>query len=84
VEVERTMMLQNRSGKPFRIISSSASFPGMRVSFDREALGVNERAELTVRMATPREGAFNAMIMVRTDLEAEPIFNVRVKGTGTP
>ncbi len=81
---ERVAALVNQSGKEIKIIALSNSDPNLAVEIGTKQMKPGEETEIRFRYTPRKTGEFADIILIRTDLEAEPIINVRVAGLATP
>jgi hypothetical protein len=79
-ESERSVRLLNQSGKAIHIISQSRSDPALEVSCDKSTVAPNEELLIRLRYKPLKKGEFFDNLMIQTDLSAEPLLNVSIRG----
>jgi hypothetical protein len=82
IEITRTVKIQNASSRHVKLVEPTSGNARLRSGLDRSELGPGETASLTVRYAAPpsASGDFLDNLLVQTNLEAEPIFTIRIFG----
>ncbi len=81
---EKTATIVNQSGKEIKIIALSNSDPNLAVEIGTRQIKPGEEIQIRFRYTPRKTGEFADIILIRTDLEAEPVLNIRVAGVVTP
>jgi hypothetical protein len=82
--VERIIKLNNASNKIVKIISKSNSDPNLSFVVDKGVIDPGAEATISVRYQSKTAGEFLDNITLETDLSAEPIINIPIKGSVKP
>jgi len=82
VPIEKTVTIVNESGRAVQILSTMNSDPRLTLSLSKNRLERGEATVMTLRYLTPDPGEFMDSVMLHTDLVAEPLINVAVRGRG--
>ncbi len=82
--VEKKVRIVNESGRTVKFLSVFNSESRLTLSMDRTEVGPGETMILTIRCNPNEAGEFADRPMLRTDLEAEPMFNISIRGKITP
>jgi hypothetical protein len=82
--VERAVKLANRSGRAVNIVSKLNSNPAVSVSLSKSTILPDEEITVVLRFQPSVAGEFADSIMLRTDLDAEPMVNILVHGKVGP
>jgi hypothetical protein len=77
---EKTVEIVNESGKKVRLLMLSKTDHRFSAVLDRTEIDAGERAKLTVRLNPVETGEMFDIVTVHTDLPAEPMLNVAVRG----
>jgi len=84
VRSETEVRLKNESSKTVKIISKSNSDPNLSFTMDKSTIEPGAEAVISVRYASKTPGEFLDNLTLETDLRAEPLINVPVKGMVKP
>ena len=82
--VEKSVRIINDSGRTVKIVSRLKSDPRLEVSLTRDNLAAGAELNILLRYDAASPGEFLDTIMLYTDLPAEPIINIPVKGAIKP
>ncbi len=77
---EASLRIVNQSGQPVKLLSHLKSDPKLQVVVDKPALEPGETATVTLRYDASSAGEFLDSLMLQTDLAAEPLITVAVRG----
>jgi hypothetical protein len=84
VEAAASVKVINASHKAVNIISKSNADPNLSFAIDKSALKPGNEANISVRYISNVPGEFLDNLTLETDLAAEPLINVPVKGIIKP
>jgi len=77
---EKTVEILNESGKRVRLLSLSKMDHRFSAQLDRTEVNPGEKAKLTIRLNPAEAGDISDIVTVHTDLPAEPLLNIAVRG----
>jgi hypothetical protein len=77
---ERTVQVVNESGRKVKFLSTFKAEPQLDVILDKSEVGPGETLTVTVRCNPVQAGEFMDSPMLRTDLAAEPVLNIPIRG----
>lgn len=78
---EIALQLVNESGRGVKILSWMKANPDVDVLVDKPNLAPGGTAVITLRYHAQAPGEIFDILTLRTDLEVEPLWNIRIKGT---
>lgn len=78
--VEKTVHIKNVSGRTVKFLPPFKSEPQVTVSLDKTDVAPNEVLTITFRCDAVVAGEFADLPMLRTDLAAEPMINIPLRG----
>jgi hypothetical protein len=81
---EKSVRVINDSGRTVKILSRLKSDPRLELFLDKSSLTPGAEMTVLVRYDPASPGEFLDMLMLYTDLTAEPILNIPVRGTAKP
>jgi hypothetical protein len=84
IRVEKSVRLVNESGKTVKIISKLKSDPRLEFSIDKGSLAPGEALTIQLRYDPATPGEFMDGLMLETDLPAEPLVSIPIRGTVKP
>jgi hypothetical protein len=76
-----TIRISNQSGREIKILSGSNSDLRLQFKLDKNVIRPDEELQVTLKYESESKGEFMDLLMLRTDLAAEPLINIRIKGT---
>jgi hypothetical protein len=82
--VEKTVQITNRSGRNIKILSLNKSEPQLTITVDKQQLAPGETLVVTLRCDPAAEGDISDSPRIRTDLQAEPLINIPIRGRILP
>lgn len=82
--VEKSVRVLNESGRTFKILSRLKSDPRLEFFLDKSSLAPGEEMIVLLRYDPASPGEFIDTLMLYTDLSAQPILNIPVRGTAKP
>jgi len=82
--VEKTVQIVNRSGRNVKVLSVNKSEPQVTVTMDKQELAPGETLVVTLRCDPVTVGDISDSPMIRTDLQAEPLINIPIRGKISP
>ncbi len=82
--VEMAVRLTNQSGRRVQIVSFLKSDPKLELSLTKTSLEPGEELLLSFKYNAGSEGEFFDNLMLRTDLPAEPLVNIPIRGRVKP
>jgi hypothetical protein len=82
--VEKTVQIVNRSGRNIKILSVNKSEPQVTITVDKQTLAPGETLVVTMRCDPVTVGDMSDSPMIRTDLQAEPLINIPIRGRISP
>jgi hypothetical protein len=77
---EKTVHIANQSRQPVRILSTLKSDPKLTVSLAESVVEPGKEIVVTLRYDSQSPGEFLDSVMLRTDLESEPLVTLSVRG----
>jgi len=84
IEGKAQVRLVNRSGKTVNLLSALKSDPRLRVDMETTRLEPGQALTITLHYLSASEGIFLDNLLLRTDLEAEPLLTIAVRGSVSP
>ncbi len=78
--VEKTVQIVNESGRRVKIVNIFKNEAQLTVTVDKPEIGPGETLVVTFKIDPTLEGEFRDTPMLRTDLQAEPLINIPVRG----
>jgi hypothetical protein len=81
---EQHARIKNESGRLVKFLMILNSDPRLKVTIDKMALPAGEEAVVTFQYDTSKAGDVFDALTLRTDLEAEPLINIPVRGKVIP
>jgi hypothetical protein len=82
--VEKTVQIVNRSGRKIKVLSVNKLEPQVTVTMDKQELAPGETLVVTLRCDPVTVGDISDSPMIRTDLQAEPLINIPIRGKISP
>jgi len=82
--VEKSVRVLNESGRAVKILSRLKSDPRLEFFLDKSSLAPGAEMTVVVRYDPASPGEFLDALMLYTDLSAEPILSIPVRGTAKP
>jgi hypothetical protein len=77
---EMTVFLANESGRPVKIVASSKTEAQLSVGMDKTEMAPGEKVRITLRMNSRAKGDISDILILRTDLQVEPLIDIPVRG----
>jgi Protein of unknown function (DUF1573) len=77
---QREIRLVNNSGQPVRILSNFNADPKLSFTLDRNQVASGETLVINIRYSSDAGGEFIDNLLLKTDLEAEPLITIPVHG----
>ena len=77
---QKEIRIVNNSGQPVRILSNFNSDPKLSFTLDRNKLGSGETLVINISYNSDAGGEFLDNLLLKTDLEAEPLITIPVRG----
>jgi len=77
---QKEIRIVNNSGQPVRILSNFNSDPKLSFTLDRNKLGSGETLVINLSYNSDAGGEFLDNLLLKTDLEAEPLITIPVRG----
>jgi hypothetical protein len=77
---EKTVQIVNESGRKIKVIATSKSERRLTILTDKAELGPGDTLNLTLRCNSSVPGEFMDILILRIDLDAEPLLNIPVRG----
>ena len=77
---QKEIRIVNNSGQPVRILSNFNSDPRLSFTLDRNKLGSGETLVINLSYNSDAGGEFLDNLLLKTDLEAEPLITIPVRG----
>jgi hypothetical protein len=77
---QREIRLVNNSGQPVRILSNFNADPKLSFTLDRNQVASGETLVINIRYSSDAGGEFIDNLLLKTDLEAEPLITIPVRG----
>ena len=81
---QKEVRLVNHSGQPVRILSNFNADPKLSFTLDRNRLAEGETLVINMRYDSDVGGEFLDNLLLKTDLEAEPLITIPVRGRIEP
>ena len=78
--VEKKVRVVNESGRKVKFLAALPSEPRLTISYDKAEIGPGEALIITIRCDPSETGEFIDSPMLRTDLAAEPLLNISIRG----
>ncbi len=78
--VEKKVQIVNESGQKVKFLAALQSDPRLTLSYNKAEIGPGEALVITVRCDPSETGEFIDSPMLRTDLAAEPLLNISIRG----
>jgi hypothetical protein len=78
--VEKKVQILNESGQKVKFLAVLPYEPRLSLSYDKAEIGPGETLVITIRCDPSETGEFVDSPMLRTDLAAEPLLNVSIRG----
>src|SRR5262245_2729531 len=77
---QKEVRLVNNSGQPVRILSNFNADPKLSFTLDRNQFASGETLVISIRYNSDAGGEFLDNLLLKTDLEAEPLITIPVRG----
>jgi hypothetical protein len=81
---EKEIRIVNNSGQPVRILSNFNADPKLSFTLDRNQVASGETLLINIRYNSDAGGEFLDNLLLKTDLEAEPLITIPVRGRIEP
>jgi hypothetical protein len=77
---QKEIRIVNQSGRPVRILSNFNADPKLSFTLDRNQVASGETLVINIRYNSDAGGEFIDNLLLKTDLEAEPLITIPVRG----
>jgi hypothetical protein len=84
IPIEKKVQLVNESGQKVKFLAAIVAEPRLTLSYDKAEIGPGETLVVTIRCDPSETGEFIDSPMLRTDLAAEPLVNISIRGRIIP
>jgi Protein of unknown function (DUF1573) len=80
IAAQKEIRIVNQSGQPVRILSNFNADPKLNFTLDRNQIANGETLVVNIRYNSDATGEFIDNLLLKTDLEAEPLITIPVRG----